>query len=111
MQHPVKRRHALAAGAGAFASIAFLRTPVRAAQYTMKYGHNLTEDHPLNVRMVEAWNEVYKLTNGELKVQTFANNQLGADTSMLEQLRSGALQFMTVSAASSRRSCRSRRST
>jgi tripartite ATP-independent transporter DctP family solute receptor len=39
---------------------------------------------------------VNKETNGRLDVQIFPNNQLGGDTAMLAQLRSGALEFFTL---------------
>src|SRR4029077_5648982 len=42
---------------------------------------------------------VRKDSNGRVDVATFPNNQLGGDTAMLTQLRSGALQFMTLDGA------------
>jgi len=39
---------------------------------------------------------VNKETNGRLDVQMFPNNQLGGDTAVLAQLRSGAVQFFTL---------------
>ncbi|MBV8424790.1 MAG: TRAP transporter substrate-binding protein [Candidatus Eremiobacteraeota bacterium] len=90
-------RRTFLAGTGAtFASIGFLRARAKAAQFTYKYGSNVDVSHPLNVRMVQLWNAVKAETNGRLDVQMFPNNQLGGDTAMLTQLRSGALQFFTL---------------
>src|SRR5665811_1279614 len=36
-------------------------------------------------------------TNGRFELQIFPNNQLGSDTDMLSQLRSGAIEFFTMS--------------
>jgi len=95
MPQPSRRRFA-AASAAAFASIAILRSPARAAQFTYRYGSNLSLDHPLNVRMTEMWNAVRNETHGRLDVTVFPNSELGGDTAMLAQVRSGALQFLTI---------------
>ncbi|HTX03982.1 MAG TPA: TRAP transporter substrate-binding protein [Candidatus Acidoferrales bacterium] len=90
-------RRTFAAGAAAtFASIGIVRSRARAAQFTYKYASNVDVSHPLNVRMVEMWRAVKDETHGRLDVQNFPNNQLGGDTAMLTQLRSGALQFFTL---------------
>ncbi len=80
----------------AFATIAFLRSPARAAEFTGKAGTNQPVDHPLSVAMKDLWDAVRKETNGRLDVTVFPNNQLGGDTAMLQQLRAGALQVMTL---------------
>jgi tripartite ATP-independent transporter DctP family solute receptor len=85
-----------AGSAAALASIAMIRTPARAAQWTYKYASNISIDHPLNVRMRECWDAVKAQTHGRLDVQIFPNNVLGGDTQALQQLRSGALQFFTL---------------
>jgi tripartite ATP-independent transporter DctP family solute receptor len=86
----------VAGSAAALASIAVVKAPARAAQWSYKYASNVSLDHPLNVRMRECWNAVQKETGGRLDVQIFPNNQLGGDTQALQQLRSGALQFFTL---------------
>ena len=40
---------------------------------------------------------IKKETNGRVEIQVFPNNQLGSDTDMLSQLRSGAIEFFTLS--------------
>lgn len=85
------RARFVAGGAVAFATIAFA-VPARAAQWSYKCANNVSVDHPLNVRMHECWTAVNKETNGRLEVQIFPNNQLGGDTAVLGQLRSGAIQ-------------------
>ena len=91
----ISRARFVAGSTAAVASIA-IASPARAAQWSYKYASNVAVDHPLNVRMRECWIAVNKETNGRLDVQMFPNNQLGGDTAMLGQLRSGALEFFTL---------------
>ncbi|HEY1728190.1 MAG TPA: TRAP transporter substrate-binding protein [Candidatus Baltobacteraceae bacterium] len=90
----VSRKVFATSAVSALSSIAVIRAPARAAQFQMKIGHNLPVDHPVNVRSVQMWDAVRKETAGQLDVQIFPNNQLGGDSAMLSQVRSGALQFM-----------------
>jgi len=46
---------------------------------------------------VEAADRIRAESNGALDIQLFPNNQLGADTDVLSQLRSGAVEFFTLS--------------
>src|SRR5881227_358809 len=46
---------------------------------------------------VEAMDRIKQETNGRLEIQIFPNNQLGGDTDMLSQVRSGAIEFFTLS--------------
>ena len=93
---PISRRRFTAGASALLTSIAVIERPARAAQFSYKYASNLSVDHPLNVRMKECWNAVFRETKGRLEVQVFANNVLGGDTQALQQLRSGALQFFTL---------------
>jgi tripartite ATP-independent transporter DctP family solute receptor len=86
----------IASSAAAFASITFVPSPARAADFTGKAGTNQPVDHPLSIAMKDLWDAVRKDTGGRIDVTVFPNNQLGGDTAMLQQLRSGALQVMTL---------------
>src|SRR6202163_5091249 len=92
----ISRGRFVAGTAAAFASIAIVEAPARAAEWSYKYASNVSLDHPLNVRMTQMWNAVNAETKGRLEVTIFPNNQLGGDTQALQQLRSGALQFFTL---------------
>jgi tripartite ATP-independent transporter DctP family solute receptor len=93
---PISRRRFAAGASALLTSIAVIRRPACAAQFSYKYASNLSVDHPLNVRMKECWSAVFRETKGRLEVQVFPNNVLGGDTQALQQLRSGALQFFTL---------------
>jgi tripartite ATP-independent transporter DctP family solute receptor len=74
--------------------------PVRAqtAEFSMKYGNNQPVTHPLNVRAQEAMDRILKESKGRVDIKIFPNNQLGGDTDMLSQVRSGGIDFFTPSA-------------
>lgn len=70
----------------------------RAADFTLKYGNNLPLSHPLNIRAQEAADRILKESKGRVDIKIFPNNQLGGDTDMLAQVRSGGIDFFTPSA-------------
>lgn len=86
----------LAAGA-AFPLVAIRTRPAHAAEFSYKYANNSPVTHPLNIRTTEAAARVLEKTGGKVEIKVFPNNQLGSDTDMLSQLRSGALEFFTLS--------------
>jgi tripartite ATP-independent transporter DctP family solute receptor len=69
----------------------------QAAEFTYKFANNLPDSHPLNTRAKEMSAAIKTETNGRVDVQIFPNNQLGADTDVLSQLRSGGVEFFTMS--------------
>jgi len=91
------RRAALLAGAAAGATLAMPWIAKAAPEFTLKYANNVPVTHPLNVRANEAVERIKTETNGRVEIQIFPNNQLGSDTDMLSQLRSGAIEFFTLS--------------
>lgn len=93
----VGRKEFLAGSAAAFASINIVRAPAKAAEFQYKFATNAPISHPLNTNAVPMWENVRKETHGRVDVQIFPNNQLGGDTAMLTQLRSGAIQFFMLS--------------
>lgn len=94
----LSRRQVLTvAGATLIASPFILRNGARAAEFTYKYANNLTVTHPMNIRAAEAAEKIRKETNGQFDLQIFPSSQLGSDTDTLGQLRSGAVEFFTMS--------------
>jgi TRAP-type transport system periplasmic protein len=67
------------------------------AQWTYKYANNLPETHPMNVRAREMAAAIKQETNGGFDLQIFPNSQLGSDTDTLSQIRSGGVEFFTLS--------------
>ena len=93
----ITRRH-LIASAGAIALPALtLGQAQAAAEFSFKYGNNLPVAHPMNARAAEMAAAINAESKGRIDFQVFPNNQLGNDTDMLSQVRSGALDFFTLS--------------
>ncbi|CAN7633901.1 TRAP transporter substrate-binding protein [Brucella pseudogrignonensis] len=69
----------------------------RASEFTYKYATNLADSHPLVARAKEAADKIKNETGGRLEIRVFSNGQLGSDSDMLSQLRSGALEFFHLS--------------
>jgi tripartite ATP-independent transporter DctP family solute receptor len=100
MSTTIDRRGLIKLGAlagTAVASPALLTWPASAAEFNYKIANNLPSSHPMNVRLNEAIKIINEKSGGQLEFKAFPNNQLGGDTDMLSQLRSGALEFFTLS--------------
>jgi tripartite ATP-independent transporter DctP family solute receptor len=94
---PAIRRRALLAGTAALPLFAIRTRPAEAAEFSYKLANNVPVTHPMAVRQQEAADRIRKATKGRLDIQLFPNNQLGSDTDMLSQLRSGAIDLFTMS--------------
>ena len=89
----MNRRRFASGAAAAFAGVAIVRAPARAAQFNFKVGYPLPQGHPQHIRMVEAAARILTSTNGRLQLQLFPNSELGSDDSSVAQLRSGAMEM------------------
>ncbi|WP_428492396.1 TRAP transporter substrate-binding protein [Rhodopila sp.] len=69
----------------------------RAAEFSLKLANNSPVTHPQTVRQQEAAARIKAATSGAVEITVFPNNQLGSDTDMLSQLRSGAIDMFTLS--------------
>src|ERR1700722_10738580 len=100
----ISRRDLLAACAstglaGATGASVFAPFVARAqqAQWSYKYANNLPDTHPMNVRAREMSAAIRQETNGAVDIQIFPSSQLGSDTDTLSQIRSGGVEFFTLS--------------
>ena len=93
----ISRRHFAKMGAIAAIGAAVPLRFARAAEFSFKLGTNVPESHPLNVYARKAADEIKQQTDGRFELRIFANNQLGGDSDMFSQLRSGALECFTLS--------------
>ena len=86
----------------AIASAAAIALPARMAraqqaEFNYKYANNLPATHPMNARAKEMVDAIRAETKGRVSIEVFPNNQLGSDTDMLSQVRSGGIEFFTLS--------------
>jgi tripartite ATP-independent transporter DctP family solute receptor len=65
--------------------------------FTYRYANAMPDSHPLNIRMNEVATALKRETNGAFELKVFSNNQLGSDVDTLSQLRSGAVEFFSLS--------------
>ncbi|MFL9925872.1 TRAP transporter substrate-binding protein [Herbaspirillum lusitanum] len=75
----------------------FTQAQAAPAEFVMKYANNLAMTHPMNIRAAEMAKAISEQTKGRVEIQVYPNNQLGGDTDMLAQVRSGAIDFFTLS--------------
>jgi TRAP-type transport system periplasmic protein len=96
----ISRRRLLTAGSTAFVAGAIgapFIARAQQAEFTYKYANNLPETHPMNARAKEMAEAIKKETNGRFDLQIFPTSQLGSDTDTLSQVRSGGVEFFTLS--------------
>jgi len=86
-----------AASASGVAAFAILARRGDAAEFEFKYANNNVAAHPMNVRLREAVDKIRQESGGRMDIQLFPNSQLGGDTDMLSQLRTGAIQMFNLS--------------
>jgi tripartite ATP-independent transporter DctP family solute receptor len=65
----------------------------RAAEFEYKMGHPFPQTYPIHVHAVAAADAIRQRTGGRVDIQVYGNSQLGGDTDMISQVRSGALQL------------------
>jgi tripartite ATP-independent transporter DctP family solute receptor len=90
-------RRAVLAGATAVPLFAIRSRSANAADFSFKLANNSPVTHPQSIRQQEAATRIKAATGGRVDIQLFPNNQLGSDTDMLSQLRSGAIDFFNLS--------------
>lgn len=93
------RRHFMkvVAATSAVAATGLYQTQARAADFTLKFANNLPISHPMNIRAKEMAQKIAEQSKGRIDFQIYPNNQLGSDSDMLSQIRSGAIDFFTLS--------------
>jgi len=88
--------HTTGAAAGV-ATFGILTRRGDAAEFVFRYANNNVVAHPMNVRLREAVERIKQESGGRMEIQLFPNSQLGGDTDMLSQLRTGAIQMFNLS--------------
>ncbi len=92
-----RRSLMLGAAAGALAAPFVRIGPARAAEINLKATNNQPLSHPSNIRVLEAIDRIREQSDGRVEITNFPQGQLGADTDVLNQLRSGGVDFFMLS--------------
>ena len=64
--------------------------------FQFKIGCDTPLDHPLSRRLAEAGRKVADRSGGQFSLRVFPNSQLGGDSDMLRQVRSGGLELFAA---------------
>ena len=89
--------HVSTAACTGMAAFGILTRRGDAAEFAWRYANNNVVQHPMNVRVREAVERIREQSAGRVDIQVFPNSQLGGDTDMLSQLRTGAIQLFNLS--------------
>jgi tripartite ATP-independent transporter DctP family solute receptor len=65
----------------------------------IKLGHGLDTQHPVHLGMQYMADELVRVSNGEMKIDIYPNQQLGSERQTLELLQIGSVGMTKVSAA------------
>lgn len=94
----ITRRRVLATATAVGLALPFIRPGAAlAAEYSLKLANNQPLSHPSNVRVAEAIKKIQEETSGAVEITVFPQSQLGGDTDVLAQLRSGGVDFFMLS--------------
>jgi tripartite ATP-independent transporter DctP family solute receptor len=82
---------------GSALALPFVRIgPARAAEFSYKLATGQSLGQPINTRLEQACGRIREATNGRLELRFFPASQLGSDTDLLSQVRSGATEFLNI---------------
>jgi len=67
--------------------------------YTLQAGHSLPADHPYHLGFLEMAKNVEERTDGQVKIEVFANSEIGAERELTEGMGLGTVDFVVSSTA------------
>ena len=76
--------------------VAIRTGPARASEFTFKLATGQTISQPINARLEQATRRIQEKTGGRLEIRFFPASQLGSDTDLLTQVRSGGIDFLNI---------------
>jgi len=90
-------RRAVLKAAAALPLVTIWTRPARAAEFTYKLATGQSLNQPINARLKEAVDRIREASSGRLEIRFFPASQLGSDTDLLSQTRSGAVELLNIS--------------
>lgn len=94
----IHRRSLIKAGAAAFVAAPAIARAQTRPQFSLRWGCGLPASHPGIIVGNEACATIAEKTGGRVRIQLFPDNQLGGDSDMLAQVRSGGLDIYSAGA-------------
>ncbi|MGF3022792.1 TRAP transporter substrate-binding protein [Methylobacterium aquaticum] len=93
-QNPSRRL--FLAGAAAFPLVAIRTGPARAAEFTYKLATGQSLTQPINTRLEQACGRIREASGGRVELKFFPASQLGSDTDLITQVRTGGIEFLNI---------------
>jgi tripartite ATP-independent transporter DctP family solute receptor len=94
-RHTISRRSFMAAAA-AIPLVALRTRPAEAAEFEYKLATGQSLTQPINTRLDQAVKRIKEASGGRLELKFFPASQLGSDTDLLTQIRSGGVDFLNI---------------
>jgi tripartite ATP-independent transporter DctP family solute receptor len=90
-------RRAVMAGAAAVSIAAIRSRPAHAAEFNYKLATGQSITQPINARLDQACARIKEASAGRMELKFFPASQLGSDTDLITQVRSGGIEFLNIS--------------
>lgn len=92
-------RRSFLASAAAVPLVAVISRRGEAAEFGWKFATGQDPTHPINLRAAEAISRIKEASSGRLDIRLFPANQLGSDTDLISQVRSGGIELLNTSSS------------
>lgn len=89
-------RRAWLTSAAALPCFSIATRPAHAAEFSYKLATGQSLTQPINTRLKEACDRVREASGGRLEIRFFPAGQLGSDTDLLTQVRTGGVEFLNI---------------
>lgn len=93
---PLRRTILKSAASASLIGLAGKSVLAQVSTFNFKAATNVPVSHPIYIRLSEAVEKIKSETGGKVNISIFPNGQLGSDTDMLSQVRSGGIDFLTM---------------
>lgn len=94
-RYRISRRNFMVAAA-AVPLVAIRTKPAQAAEFEYKLATGQSLTQPINTRLDQATKRIREASGGRLQIKFFPASQLGSDTDLLTQIRSGGVDFLNI---------------
>ncbi|GGH24051.1 ABC transporter substrate-binding protein [Alsobacter metallidurans] len=92
----LSRRSLLAGAAASIPLFAIGTGRARAAEFSFKVATGQSLTQPINARLEQACARIQQASGGRLEMKFFPASQLGSDTDLITQVRSGGIEFLNI---------------
>ncbi len=93
---PSLSRRAAITSLAAVPLVAIRSRKAEAAEFSYKLATGQALSQPINARLEQACVRIKEATSGRLEIRFFPASQLGSDTDLLTQVRSGGIEFLNL---------------